>query len=333
MFTPKIKIIIFITTIILLIIAGVSLLNRPLISKDQSGLSFIFKPGTSLTQLANSLHEQRALKYPRLLIFLSNLTGSSTQLKAGEYEINHQTTLWQLWSQLKRGPTTPYSFTIIEGWTFNNLLDSLENNPNIIHTINGLKNDEIMKLIGHEGEMPEGRFFPDTYKFSHNTKDVDILLRAYLLMETKLNQLWPLRNSNVPYNCPYKVLIVASIIEKEASLLTEFPIISGVILRRLQQGMYLQADPTIIYGLGLKYKGRLTNKDLQIDTPYNTYLHKQLPPTPICSPGEKTIYAAMHPDNSTFLYYVAKGDGGHEFSSTLDEHNLAVKKYQLDKAP
>jgi len=335
MLTNKIKIIIttFIVIFIFAVITGLHLLNSPLISKEQVEISFTFKAGASVTQLANDLKTQQGLKHTSLLVFLSKITGTSTQLKAGKYVITHQTTLWQLWSQLKKGPINPYSFTIVEGWTFHNLLDALNNNPDIIHTINNFTDSDIMKLIGHEGEIPEGRFFPDTYKFPQDSKDLDILLRAYLLMEIKLNQAWIARDFNIPYSCPYKALIAASVIEKEAYIPSELVVISGVIARRLQQNMYLQLDPTIIYGLGANYSGHLTNKDLQINTPYNTYLHKQLPPTPICSPGEKAIYAAMHPDHSTFLYYVAKGDGSHEFSSTLEEHNFAVKKYQLGKTP
>jgi UPF0755 protein len=328
----KAKIIIAIIAL-LLIIGAIYLLTSPIISKEQPETSFIFKSGASVIQLADDLYAQKILKHPRLLVFFSTITGTSKQLKAGKYYINNKTTLWQLWLQLKKGPLTPYSFTIIEGWTFHNLLDALAHNPDIIHTIDGISDHKIMKLIGREGEIPEGRFFPDTYKFSQDTKDIDILLRAYSLMETKLNQAWSMRYSNVPYNCPYKALIVASIIEKESALPTELSIISGVISRRLQQGMYLQLDPTVIYGLGARYSDHLTIKDLQTNTTYNTYLHKGLPSTPISLPGEKAIYAALHPDNSTILYYVSKSDGSHEFSSTLKEHNLAVKKYQLDKTP
>jgi UPF0755 protein len=333
MFISKSKLVIGILIIVILVplITCFQLLTSPLIAKEQPETSFVFKTGTPVKQLAYALQAQQVLKYPRLLILLSTMTGTSNKLKAGEYDITHQTSTWQLWLQLKRGPVTPYSFTIIEGWTFQNLLDALAKNPDIIHTIKDLTVSDVMKAIDHEGEIPEGRFFPDTYKFSHDTKDIDILLRAYLLMEIKLNQAWLARDPNTPYSCPYKALIAASIIEKEASVPAELPIVAGVIARRLQQNMYLQVDPTVIYGLGTKYSGRLTSKDLQTNTPYNTYLHKNLPPTPICAPGAKAIYAAMQPDNSAFLYYVSKGDGSHEFSSTLEEHNLAVKKYLLDK--
>jgi len=324
----KNKIVIITAIIALLLIPIFLVLNAPLISKEQSEISFNFESGTSLTQLANNLYSQQALKYPQVLIFLAHITGTSTQLKAGKYDINHKTTLWQLWLQLKKGPIKPYSLTIVEGWTFLNLVEALNNNSEIIHTINGLSSNEIMQQIGHEGEIPEGRFFPDTYTFSRDTKDTDILLQAYSLMTIKLNKAWAARDPNIPYSCPYKALIAASLIEKESFLPNELSIISGVIIRRLQKNMYLQIDPTVIYGLGSKYTGHLTIKDLQLNTPYNTYMHKYLPPTPICAPGEKAIYAAMHPDSSAFLYYVAKGDGSHEFSSTLEEHNLAVKKYR-----
>lgn len=333
MLTPKIKITITLFLILIVLSAGIVLwlLNTPLISKQQTEVIFTFAPGTSVTKLANELSSQGVLKHPSLLILLSNLTKTSTHLQAGEYRVNHKTTLWQLWSQLKKGQVVLYSFVIVEGWTFDKLITALKNNPNITHTLTELTESEIMKFIGHEGEIPEGRFFPETFKFPHNTKDTDILIMSYLLMEIKLNELWMERAPNTPYNCPYKALIAASIIEKEASRPEELSIISGVIARRLRQDMYLQMDPTIIYGLGAKYNGSLTLNDLQTDSPYNTYLHKSLPPTPICSPSEKAIYAALHPDKSDILYYVAKGDGSHEFSPTLEEHNLAVQKYRLDK--
>lgn len=330
MFTSKIKITVTLFIILIVFPVGATwwLFNTPLISKQQTEITFTFTPGSSVTKLANELHRQGILKHPSLLIFLSNLTKTSKYLQAGEYSINHRTTLWQLWLQLKKGQVVLYSFVIVEGWTFDKLITTLENDPNITHTLIGLNSNEIMKLIGHEGEIPEGRFFPETYKFPRNTKDTDILIMSYLLMEIKLNQAWMARAPEAPYNCPYKALIAASIIEKEASRPEELAIISGVIVRRLQQDMYLQMDPTVIYGLGTKYSGNLTINDLQLDTVYNTYLHKSLPPTPICLPGEKAIYAAMHPDKSNLLYFVAKGDGSHEFSSTLEEHNLAVQKYR-----
>lgn len=321
-------------TIILFIVLSINivlwLLNSSLLTKQQPETIFTFAPGTSVTKLAYELHNNGVLKHPSLLILLSKVTKTSNHLQAGEYRITHKTTLWQLWLQLKNGRVALYSFTIVEGWTFNKLITALEDNPNIIHTLTNLNNDEIMKLIGHEGEIPEGRFLPETYKFPHNTKDTDILLFAYSLMATKLNQMWETRAANLPYDCPYKALIAASIIEKETSHAQEATIISGVIARRLEKNMYLQMDPTVIYGLGANYKGSLTAKDLTTDTAYNTYVHKSLPPTPVCLPGEISLYAALHPDNSNILYYVAKGDGSHEFSSTLEEHNLAIKKYQLD---
>ncbi|MCK4609255.1 MAG: endolytic transglycosylase MltG, partial [Gammaproteobacteria bacterium] len=243
------------------------------------------------------------------------------------------TTPIQLLNKLVSGDVILRSFTIVDGWTFHDMINALEQNPSIVHTLKGLTDPQIMQKIGVPGEIPEGRFYPDTYKFSGGVKDVDILRSAYKLMQSKLNAAWNNRAADAPYSCQYKALIAASIIEKEAAVPSERPIISGVIKRRLKKNMYLQMDPTVIYGLGDSYKGDLTVKDLRRNTPYNTYLHKRLPPTPICIPSIDAFEAALHPQAGKELYFVAKGDGTHEFSATLKEQDAAIRKYQLKKNP
>jgi UPF0755 protein len=304
-------------------------LNTPLIAQDKQAIEFVVKDGDSVKTFAKELQVRGVIQKPHFFILLTRIRGDDKKIQAGEYRIEPGTTPIRLLHKLVTGEVILYPFTIIEGWTFRKMVSELENDPRIIYTLQELSDSEIMQSIGCPGEIPEGRFFPDTYKFSAGIKDVDILRIAYNFMQSKLSKAWQERDSNLPYDCPYKALIAASIIEKEAALKEERPIISGIIARRLQKNMYLQLDPSVIYGLGNRFTGKLTTKDLKTNTPYNTYLHKGLPPTPICLPDENAIYTALHPAPGTVLYFVAKGDGSHIFSSTLKEHDAAIKKYQL----
>jgi len=304
-------------------------LNTPLIASDRPAVDFVIDSGDSVKILVRELQNKGVLQKPHFFILLTRIRREDQKIQVGEYCIEPGITPIRLLHKLVTGEVILYPFTIIEGWTFRKMVSELENNPRIIHTLQELSDSEIMQRIGHPGEIPEGRFFSDTYKFSAGTKDIDILQIAYSLMQSKLSKVWQERDSNAPYDCPYKALIAASIIEKEASLKEERPIISGIIARRLQKNMYLQLDPSVIYGLGNRFTGKLTTKDLKRNTPYNTYLHKGLPPTPICLPSENAIYTTLHPALGTVLYFVAKGDGSHVFSSTLKEHKAAIKKYQL----
>lgn len=305
-------------------------LNTSLIAQNKQAIEFVVKDGDSVKTLTKELQIRGVIEKPHFFILLTRIRGDDQKIQAGEYRVEPGTTPIKLLHKLVTGEVILYPFTIIEGWTFRKMISELETNPRLIHTLQGLSDDEIMQHIGHPGEIPEGRFFPDTYKFSARTKDVDVLRVAYNFMQSRLSKAWQERDSNVPYDCPYKALIVASIIEKEAALKEERPIISGIIARRLQKNMYLQLDPSVIYGLGKKFTGKLTTKDLRKSTPYNTYLHKGLPPTPICFPSENAIYNVLHPAPGTVLYFVAKGDGSHIFSSTLKKHKAAVRKYQLN---
>ena len=288
----------------------------------------MFNQNSSLNQLSKKLSKKGILKYPNIFIWFIRICQKSKKLQAGEYSINSLETPIDLASKLLKGNIVLYSFTIVPGWTFHQLIHALSLNTNISHHLQNLSDKKIMKLIGHPDETPEGLFYPDTYKIPSHFSDVEILKEAYLLMQNKLKDLWKKKDKKVPYNYPYQALIVASIIEKEATLKEEKLIISGVITNRLERHMRLQLDPTVIYGLGEKFNGDLTKKDLRKNTRYNTYLHFGLPPTPICMPSESSIYAALHPLSSSALYYVSKGDGSHEFSSSLEKQNLAVKKYQ-----
>jgi UPF0755 protein len=201
--------------------------------------------------------------------------------------------------------------------------------PDVLHTLKDLTGEAVMSAIGHPGDAWEGRFFPDTYRFTKRTSDVEILKRAYAAMDTALNQAWAGRATDLPYATPAEALTMASIVEKETGVADERTRVAGVFVRRLKSGMRLQTDPTLIYGLGNAFDGNLRKRDLLADGPYNSYLRPGLPPTPICLPGRAAIEAALHPADGTELYFVARGDGTHQFSTTIEEHEAAVRKYQL----
>jgi UPF0755 protein len=204
----------------------------------------------------------------------------------------------------------------------------LAENPSVRQDSQGMSDADILKQIGAEESSPEGLFFPNTYMFASGMSDLSILKRAYRTMQVNLNEAWARRSPNLPYSSPYEALIMASIVEKETAKAEERPRIAGVFIKRLQVGMKLQTDPTVVYGLGANYEGRLRKKDLTTDTPYNTYTRLGLPPTPIAMPGMAAIDAALKPDKTDALYFVAKGDGSHQFSKSLEEHNRAVNQYQ-----
>jgi UPF0755 protein len=275
---------------------------------------------------------QRIINDPWLFILLAKVKGVETRVRAGEYQIETGMTADDLLEKFTQGSAIQYSLTVIEGWSFRQMLAAIAEDPVIEHTLEGKNNQEIMALIGHPELHPEGMFFPDTYRFPKGTSDIDFLQRAFQVMQNHLTREWNQRDSDLPLKSSYEALILASIIEKETGAGFERPLISGVFIRRLQKNMRLQTDPTIIYGLGEGFDGNIRFRDLKKDTPYNTYLHAGLTPTPIALPGLEAIRAALHPAKTDALYFVSKGDGTHHFSATLDEHNTAVRRYQLNKA-
>ena len=302
-----------------------------MIAKGGAEVRLVFTPGMSAKKVADYLHQQNILQDPWVFMLFARLSGNGGKLKAGEYLITPGMSASELVKKMVRGDAINHAITMVEGWTFAQIIKELNNNPYLKHEIVSLSQAEIMQKIGHFGELSEGRFAPDTYLFSGEISDLEILINAYMLMEKRLMQMWNDRAPDLPYKCPYEALIVASLIEKETADIQEKPLIAGVILQRIKQGMRLQIDPTVIYGLGAKYKGVLKKKDLLFNSSYNTYIHKGLPPTPICMPGVDSIRAALHPIFSQYLYYVAKGDGTHHFSGSLQEQNSAIKKYILRK--
>lgn len=322
-------------SVLLVMIVGIWLLvdinnfrQSPLNIAEQ-GVRYEIKSGDTLTALARNLHQQNVLDKPRYLKLLAKLRGTANKIKIGEYLFEQGTTPEQLLKQIVKGATIQYSATIVEGLNFREMMAELQKNEYLEHTLKGQKPAAIMALIGKPGEHPEGRFLPDTYLFPRGTTDVDFLKRAYNAMENLLKEEWEKRQDGLPIKTPYEALILASIVEKETAVPSERNAIAGVFVRRLNKRMRLQTDPTVIYGMGEKFDGNIRKKDLLKDTPYNTYRRRGLPPTPIAMPGVDAIRAALNPADGDSLYFVARGDGSHEFSSTLDQHNNAVIKYQL----
>jgi UPF0755 protein len=254
----------------------------------------------------------------------------ANRLKSGEYEIPPGTTVEQLMELLVSGRTVQYQLTLVEGWNFRQVREAIAKSEILKKTIPTDMDDAgVMELLGYKGQHPEGRFFPDTYNITRSTTDVELLQRAHESMRRILDEAWSSRRPDLPYRNADEALIMASIVEKETGIVEERPMIANVFVQRLQKGMKLQTDPTVIYGIGDAYDGNIRKKDLETDTPYNTYTRTGLPPTPIAMPGREAIRAALNPADGEALYFVARGDGGHYFSRTLDEHNEAVRKYQL----
>jgi UPF0755 protein len=300
-------------------------LTTPLVVSEL-GIKYIVPQGASFKSVAVDLYNQRILRYPRFFMWLAYYRGVIHQLKAGEYFFPKNTTPSTLIEQIATGKGILYhAFTIIPGMNFQQLRAMLNKTEDLQHTTQNLSDTQIMKLLGQQELSPEGQFFPETYYFIKDTVDISLLKRALKTMKKKLAVAWSQRAVKLSFQTPYQALIAASIIEKEARVKEELPIIAGVMVNRLKKGMLLQFDPTVIYGAGLQYNGIIHKSDLQKNNPYNTYIHKGLPPTPIAMPGIDAIYAAMHPAVNDYLYFVAKGKSGtHQFSRTLREHKAAV---------
>ncbi|HID49691.1 MAG TPA: endolytic transglycosylase MltG [Chromatiales bacterium] len=299
----------------------------------QAERAYELTPGANFNQVINELKQAGILDETRTLRWYGRLSGEARKIKAGEYAILPGTTPRQLLAMFVAGKVRQYALTLVEGWNFAQVMEAVNRHPALRHSLPGLDNATIMARLGHPGEHPEGRFLPDTYHFPKGLSDVDFLKRAYRAMQTVLEAEWAGRAPGLPFETPYEALILASIVEKETGLARERRAIAGVFVRRLQKGMRLQTDPTVIYGMGEAYRGNIRKKDLERDTPYNTYRRSGLPPTPIAMPGRDAIHATLHPDDSDNIYFVARGDGSHQFSATLKEHNQAVIKYQLKGRP
>ena len=303
-------------------------LHAPL-SVPTDGTAFEIRTGMAFVQVSEELAAQGILDAPSWLRIYARISGQAQNVQAGEYQIEAGTTPKQLLDNFVKGAVQLYSFTIVEGWTFRELLSALAQDENILATVTYEDWPAVLDELGAEASYPEGLFLPETYRFPKGTTDVDLLEQSYGLMQQALSEEWVLRAADLPITSPYEALTLASIIEKETALASERPRISGVFVRRLQKGMRLQTDPTVIYGIGVDFNGNLTRRDLRTDTPYNTYTRGGLPPTPIALPGRAAINAALQPEDGTELYFVATGlgDGSHKFSTTKDEHDAAVQEY------
>jgi UPF0755 protein len=287
--------------------------------------------GENLQQIAEKLVAQNVKIKPFWFKFFAKRNGENKKIKSGEYEIATHSTTPQILALFVSGKVKQHAITFPEGWNFKQIRQELDKNPYIEHTLQNALFEQIPTKLGISQDHPEGLFFPDTYFFEKHTSDTAILKRAYNKMQLVLAEEWQNRAENLPLTTPYHALILASIIEKETALPFERPQIAGVFTRRLQQNMMLQTDPTVIYGMGDLYQGDIKKADLHNPTPYNTYTFNGLPPTPIAMAGREAIHAALHPDSSEAIYFVAKGDRTHIFSATLDAHNAAVEMYQRHK--
>ena len=304
-------------------------LDAPINITAPISLTYTIKPGMNLKQVAQDLTQQGVLAHPYYFMLEGRLQGSESRLKAGEYLLNPEVTQRQLLEQFVRGKVVQHSLTLIEGWSFRQLMDEVVSNGTLVQTLSNIDSKTVMAALSVPEIHPEGRFFPDTYHFPIGMTDIEFLHRAYVRMARVLEEEWQQREAGLPYKTSDEALIMASIIEKETAVAEERAAIAGVFVRRLQKGMKLQTDPTVIYAMGNDYHGNIRRQDLKIDSPYNTYFYAGLPPTPISLPGVEAIHAALHPEDGETLYFVAKGDGSHYFSKTLKEHNRAVARYQL----
>jgi len=302
----------------------------------QTEMRYTLKPNTNISQVAIYFMELHLIDYPTALawVWLARYEGKAQKIKAGQYAIPVGTTPQKLLDILIEGKTIQYTLTLPEGWSFRQVIAAVMASPDLTHTLHDTDEKTIMEKIGHPNEHPEGRFYPDTYHFPEGTTDVAFLQRAYDKMVKELNAAWEKRRPELPLKTAYEALILASLVEKETGAPDERPQIAGVFVRRLQKGMLLQTDPTVIYALGSSYDGNIRKDDLSLKNPYNTYVNKGLPPTPIAMPGRDALNAVVNPAEGESLYFVAKGGGMHYFSKSLSEHECAVIEFQLkDKAP
>jgi UPF0755 protein len=302
--------------------------DAPLVQTEERVIDIA--PGSSFNTIVRTIKQAGLSAAPdiywRALSERMQVTG---KLHAGEYAVPVGTTPRKLLARMADGDVVQHRVTIVEGWTFKQMRAAVAQRTDLAQTITTLSDEELMQRLGAGGQMPEGRFLPETYTFTRGDSDLDILRRAHAAMTKTLDEVWATRAPDLPVTTPYEALILASIIERETGKASERPEIAGVFVRRLKIGMRLATDPTVIYGLGASFDGNLRRRDLETDTPYNTYTRAGLPPTPIALPGKAALVAAVHPNDGKTLYFVARGDGSHEFTENLEAHNRAVAKFQL----
>jgi len=304
--------------------------TAPLVLSDAL-LDVSIDAGSTMTSVSRQLADAGLPFAPWQFTLLARLKGQTAAVKAGSYEVESGVTPLQLLSRLTRGDVTQADMALIEGWTFKQLRAALNQHPGLKHDTEALSEREILASIGAGEKSAEGLFFPDTYLFSKRSSDLDLLKRAYRAMKIHLEREWARRDADLPYADSYQALIAASLVEKETGVAADRALVAAVFVNRLKNGMLLQTDPAVIYGMGSAFDGDLRKDDLMRDTAYNTYRRTGLPPTPIAMPGLASIQAAVRPARGDDLYFVARGDGSSEFSRTLEDHNRAVTRYQKRK--
>ena len=322
-----------IVSVICLGLVGLELERRwhSILAIPAGGLHLVVASGESLRSVANRLHEQGVVPYPRLLLVYGRWSGRDREIKQGEYLLPQYLGIQSLLALLSQGKVIQYQVTLPEGITLQHALSLLAQENDLEHVLDGPEDARILALIAPH-LIPEGLFFPDSYQYERGATDWQVLQRSYRRMQTVLTQEWSEKSENLPYGSQYDALIMASIIERETGLAAERTEIAGVFVRRLQKRMRLQTDPSVIYGMGSDFDGNLRRVNLKDESnPYNTYRHHGLPPSPIALPGRDAIHAALNPAEGDTLYFVARGDGGHVFSASLGEHRKAVRKYQLKR--
>ena len=311
------------------VLAGSSLwwLDQPL-RLEAATQDLSIEPGTSARGVAQLVSQSGINVSETLLYAWFRLSGDARRIKAGSYEVEQGTTPRSLLRKLVSGEEALRTLTLVEGWSFRQVREALGRAEELAPETAGWSNEDIMEKLGRTGVHPEGRFFPDTYSYAKGSSDLKLLARAMRAMDKRLQAAWATRAADSPLKTAEDVLVLASIVEKETGRPEDRQLVAAVFLNRLRIGMLLQTDPTVIYGMGSRFDGNLRKKDLQADTPWNTYTRAGLPPTPIAMPGKDALLSAAAPARSTALYFVARGDGSSQFSGSLEEHNRAVNKYQ-----
>ena len=324
------RVLIVIASVLLLTVCGLRWYLRSVDLGNPEPIAMVLKTGETLGHIARRLHRHHGLRWPKRLLLLAYLEQSTRRIQAGEYQFEAHVHLGDILDKFVSGQVVLYNFTIVEGWTVRQLLTALAKQDKVQHRLHA-NTQTLMAALGQAPQLAEGLFFPDTYRYAAGSTDISILQQAYTRMQQELAYQWQLRDHDVPYDTAYQALIAASLIEKETANQHERPIIAGIIVRRLNLGMRLQIDAAVIYGLGPQFDSSLSRADLRSKTRYNTYLYQGLVPSPIAIASLSAISAALHPADTKALYYVAKGDGSHEFSATLAAHRRAIKRYLLDQ--
>lgn len=309
-------------------VAGFSYWAKSPLDTGGKPIEFSIAPGSGVGAAAQQMAKAGVPVNPQMFNILARVTGEAGRIKAGSYELKPDTSPRRLLSQLVRGEFAQEAITIVEGWTFRQMRAAIASHERLRHDTVKLSDEELMQKISTDYKAPEGLFFPDTYLFAKGSSELEIYKKAHQAMLKHLQAAWEGRDPSLPYKTPYEALTMASIIEKETGQKSERNMIAGVFVNRLRTGMMLQTDPAVIYGMGERFAGDIRKKDLQTDTPYNTYTRAGLPPTPIALPGIGSLHAALAPAKTQALYFVARGDGTSQFSDNLNDHNRAVNQYQ-----